>query len=263
MHLTKSQTKELRQAATRHGRRKTGLFLCEGLRACTEAWQARRECVERVLVAAASGDGDPAIREILRGCERHGIEVFEVSSQELAGFAATEKPQGILFLCRRFQPESPVAPLPGPFVLVLDRVGDPGNMGTILRTAWAVGVQEVWLTAGTADPFSPKVIRAGMGAQFRLNIRERGALPELSQELHQLGAAPAWLSDPAAGISCYSPDFTLEGASLVIGSEAHGVSDLSDAPRVHIPMPGGAESLNAAQAATILMFESVRRGTLM
>lgn len=261
MPLTKRLVKEIRQAATRHGRRKTGLFLCEGVRACQEAVAQRPDCIKHLLVTDAAHARNLAVKELVERCSRIGILWDTCSPAELQKLATTETPQGILLLCRRCEPPPPEKPLPGAFVLVLDRVRAPGNLGTMLRSASAVGVIEVWLTHGSTDPFGTKAVRSGMGAQFGLNLRQKDRLSVVTNELQKLGINRVWLSDTSAGISCYAPEFKLEKNALVIGSEAHGTEDLSGLPRVHIPMPGGIESLNAAQAATILMFETVRRSS--
>ena len=86
-----------------------------------------------------------------------------------------------------------------PFALVLDRVGDPGNFGPILRTARAVGLHEVWLTRGTADPFSDKVVRSASGAQFSLKIRYGGDLTELAADLRKLGVKTCYRTLPSSG----------------------------------------------------------------
>ena len=101
-----------------------------------------------------------------------------------------------------------------------------------------------------------------MGAQFALDIEEMPDLEAAQTRLLEEGYAPLWLSTPRGGTNCYSADFAMAGAVLVIGSEAEGVASVAGARQVTIPMPGNAESLNAAQAATLLLFEAVRRGVV-
>ncbi|MFO7821601.1 MAG: RNA methyltransferase [Lentisphaeria bacterium] len=260
MPLTKRQRKEIQQASSRHGRRKSNLFLCEGVRACCEAWQQQPQCVELVIATKSAFERDDAITEIAQQAQVRRLPIHTCSPDEMSELSSADHPQGILFLCRRYEPADPRLPLPGLFALVLDRISDPGNLGTILRTAWAAGVREVWMTRSSTDPFGPKAVRAGMGAQFGLNIHTlEHDLEKTCEQLREYGVNHIWLSDVNRGTSCYDPDFKLKNSALVIGSEAHGAADVQAASRVHIPMPGGAESLNAAQAATILMFEAVRR----
>jgi RNA methyltransferase, TrmH family len=260
--LTHRQRQELRQLQSRHGRRQSELFVAEGLRACTAAvtqqpqWLEAMVCTARFAAGAA---GRSLLAHLGSGAGRAALT--EVSEEEFASLAATENPQGVLCVLRR--PDSGVpSQVADPFVLVLDRVREPGNLGTILRTAWAVGLRQVWLTADSADPFEAKVVRAGMGAQFGLRLVQAGPLAAIRDQLAERGRQPLYLTVPRAGVSCFAPEFSLAGAALVIGNEAEGITDLELGPHVTIPMPGAAESLNAAQAATVLLFDAVRRGVL-
>ena len=133
-------------------------------------------------------------------------------------------------------------------------------MGTILRTAWAIGLTQVWLVKGGADPFAPKVVRAGMGAQFALSLPYIDSLADAANCFKSLGGKQFWVTLPQADISLFDEQkFSFEKSALVIGNEANGVSDPSLGESVTIPMPGHAESLNAAQAATVFLCEAVRR----
>jgi TrmH family RNA methyltransferase len=166
----------------------------------------------------------------------------------------TQTPQGILL----------VLPLPEwdlpanlTFVLVLDQVRDPGNLGTLLRTALAANVDAVVLVPGNVDAFAPKVVRSGMGAHFKL--------PIISMDWETIGARLAGLSlflaDSGEGCAHVEAELNMPLA-LIIGGEAEGAGEQAfnlATQRVHIPMPGQAESLNAAVAGAILMFEVVRQ----
>lgn len=258
--LTHRQRQLIVQAGTRHGRRKSGVFLCEGLRCCGEGLTHAAAQVE--LAACSDGFAASAAgRELVARLTGAGKVCETVPDAEFAKLAATENPQGILVVCRYPPEPPPLEKAPAdPFVLLLDRVTEPGNVGTILRTAWAVGLHEVWFTDGSCDPFSPKAIRAGMGAQFALTQRSFASLAAGRAELRRHGWGGLWCSVPRGGVSCFSDAFQLRQSAVVIGNEASGIADLADAALVSIPMPGAAESLNAAQAATILLFEGVRRG---
>jgi TrmH family RNA methyltransferase len=253
--LTNRQEKLLGRLRSRHGRRKAGFFLAEGLRCCREAIDRYDSGIEFAVASrsfAASSDA-----EAFAGL---GNRLDVMDDTQFAQYAVTENPQGILCVCQR--PEAPAPAAADPFALVLDRIQEPGNMGTILRTACAIGLTSVWLTEGTTDAYAPKAIRAGMGAQFSLHIHSLPSLGEAKPQLAEIGYAPLWLAVPHEGTSCYSDEFQLPGSGLVIGNEANGIEDLSVGQPVRIPMPGDAESLNVAQAATILLFEAVRRGIL-
>jgi TrmH family RNA methyltransferase len=142
------------------------------------------------------------------------------------------------------------------FVLIPDSIRDPGNLGTLLRTAAAAGVQAVFLPPETTDAFAPKVVRAGMGAHFRLPIYNL-SWEEIRTATKLLRV---YLAD-MEGSPCWETDFRLPLA-LIVGGEAEGATKearkLADAA-VSIPMPGKAESLNAAVAGAVLLFEAVRQ----
>ncbi|MCF7854211.1 MAG: RNA methyltransferase [Candidatus Pacebacteria bacterium] len=260
--LSKQEQKIIRQAASRHGRRKTGLSLSEGLRCCRELLRHRPTSIERVVATPQFAENAVGHR-FLTQCGRHGLEPAIVDAKTLSRLAATENPQGVICLFTPADPQKPSSAPRDPFVLVLDQLREPGNVGTILRTAWAAGLHELWITTGTVDVYAPKTIRAGMGAQFALDIRRVDDLKDAREHLQNRDFRRLWVSSPRDGLSCYAPEFDLTASGLVIGNEAFG-SDLAGPgiTPVTIPMPGDAESLNAAQAATILLFEGVRRGVL-
>ena len=191
-----------------------------------------------------------------------GTPVTVIPDDAFAGLALTEHPQGALCVLKRPLLDQAPGPLADPFVLVLDRLGDPGNLGTILRTAWAVGLGQVWLTRGGVDPFGPKAVRAGMGAQFAMALHRVQDLAAAQELLCARQCLPLWCAVAQGGVSCFADTFDLRGAALVIGNEASGIRDPSVGRCVTIPMPGQADSLNAAQAATVLLFEALRRGVI-
>ena len=195
---------------------------------------------------------DAAQLHIWEGRAAHAALV----SPELLEYAAdTETPQGLLFTC-----QIPPAPkrLPGGRLLVLDGVQDPGNVGTILRTADAFGADGVVLLSGCADPWSPKVVRATMGACFRLPVlscRPEELTAMLAEEKIPLYATA--LREDTLDIR----EVPLSRAAVVIGSEGKGVSEqvLSLCEKtLKIPMRERCESLNAAMAAGIVLWESFR-----
>ena len=174
------------------------------------------------------------------------------SSNVIQAISDTKNPQGILAV---IEVQSIPVPDQLDFLLILDGVRDPGNLGTIIRTAAAAGVQAVYLTPGTVDAFSPKVVRAGMGAHFRLPIHCASWIDICSRikstNLH------AFLATSKSGDSYYDADFQ-RALVLIIGGESEGASktaiQVSDS-QLQIPMRGGGESLNASVAAGILLFE--------
>ena len=242
----------MRQLHSRQGRRKSPYFVCEGVRCCQEALRQRPEWVEWALLATDFAPRDAGLRQEI------AAPVFEAGPEEFARLAQTESPQGILLLMRR--PEESALSAPGdPFVLALDRIGNPGNLGAILRAAWAAGLRAAAFTTGGSDPFGAKAIRAGMGAQFALQLHGFADLSALQRAYGDVGYRETWLATPHQGVSCFDSAFDPRRGILVLGNEAHGPTPCPDAHAVTIPMPGPAESLNVAQAAAVLLFQAVGR----
>jgi TrmH family RNA methyltransferase len=244
--LSNAQAKIIRQLSSRHTRRKSPFFLVEGLTVAREALQRRPDWLEFAVVE----EGCAEAADLVPGACTDGASRFSDLSQ-------TENPQGIILVMRR--PENVAVNIGDPFVLALDRVGDPGNLGTLMRTAWACGLQGVAVTNGTTDPFGPKAIRAGVGAQFALSIHFAADLQALWRGS---GADKLYIADAHIGCSCFDDAFDIAGSVVAVSHETAGVSQIDGADRVTIPMPGNAESLNVSQAGTILMFEAVRRGLM-
>jgi RNA methyltransferase, TrmH family len=189
-----------------------------------------------------------------------GIPIEEVESSLMNRLSDTESSQGILAVLPEFR-----AVLPGKldFFLILDSIKDPGNMGTILRTACAAGVNAVFLSPKCVDIYSPKVLRSAMGAHFKLPMIEI-SWPLMKKEISSRSIEPEiYLADVRQGKPLWNCDLTLPIA-LIISSEATGASPEAieiASHKIHIPMPGGFESLNASIAAAVLLFEVVRQRT--
>jgi TrmH family RNA methyltransferase len=233
-------------------RRDAQAFVVEGVRLAEEALAASWP-VEQAFFTEELGERGRAIVEVLQGQMR---EVESVTPQVMSSIGDTETPQGILLVLHR-QAINPPAKID--FVFVSDGVRDPGNLGSILRTAAAAGVQAVALSPGTVDAYSPKVLRAAMGAHFRLPIIESNWL-EINTWLVE-GGLRVFLAATKGDIRYDLVDLR-QPLALIISGEASGAS--SDAEkladeRLQIPMPGGIESLNTAAAAAIILFEVVRQ----
>ncbi|MDF1515637.1 MAG: RNA methyltransferase [Anaerolineae bacterium] len=186
-----------------------------------------------------------------------GCDVVEVSESAFKSMADTETPQGILALCPI--PEIPVRTEKPALYLVVDQVRDPGNLGTILRTAWAAGVHAVYTCPGTIDHTNPKVVRAGMGAHFNVPIYKMTweSVSEKTRFTHR------WAADAVSGQPYDEVDWT-EDVTLIIGGEAEGFSSYMGqiSNPIHIPMASNIESLNAAMACAIILFEAVKQRRL-
>lgn len=231
-------------------RRSTGEMLCEGEKMLEEA--LRSGAVLKTVLARRGWES-----EMLREAESRGAALYCAEDALFRLASEVESPQNVIFSC--MQPQWDAAALDGKEqVLLLDGLQDPGNLGTILRTAEAFALGAVVLCEGCADPFSPKVVRSTMGAVFRLpcvqlplkealDLLKTVGLPVYATALHED-------SVPLSAVS-------LSRAAVIIGSEGRGVSDsalrLSD-KRVIIPMRGRAESLNAGVAAAIVIYEMTK-----
>jgi TrmH family RNA methyltransferase len=232
-------------------RREAGAFVAEGVRLVEEAiaahWPFR--------FALYSDDLSPRGLQLLKRIEEQGIEAEKVENILLQSLSETDTSQGILAVLN----DSPVPTPDSPhFILIPDSIRDPGNLGTLLRTADAAGVQAVLLPPETTDAFAPKVLRAGMGAHFRLPIHAM----DWDQICHMARSLSldVYLADMHAP-SCWETDFR-PPLALIIGGEAEGATEPARSLATHqvsIPMVGTAESLNAAIAGSILMFEVVRQ----
>lgn len=241
--------------ADRKERAKRQAYVVEGVRLIEEVLNAGIPPQLVLYSADLSSRG----KAIIEKFEVMGCSVEEVDMRILHSLAGTDTPQGILAVV-----PLPIGKLPSrlDLLLVLDQIRDPGNMGTILRSGIAAGVQAVVLTPESADAFSPKVVRAAMGAHFRLPILTLD-WPEIISACRRNRPQPAaiLIADSSEGSPCWQTDLQ-RPVALVIGSEADGPQPTAfeaAAGLVHIPMPGKAESLNAAIAASILLYEVVRQ----
>jgi TrmH family RNA methyltransferase len=235
-------------------RRAQGAFVIEGVRLVEEALESDWEA-QLVLF---TDQLDQRGQAVVEGFSTKGISAEQVSSGVMSAISDTETPQGILAVL--VMKPLPFPPSPN-LLLILDGMRDPGNLGTILRTAAAAGVQAVLLAPGCADAWSPKVLRAGMGAHFRLPILSQG-WSELTQTVSMWGSnLQVFLADSASGTTYTQADFH-SPLALIVGGEAAGAGAQSlslASSKVHIPMVGGSESLNAAVAGSILLFEVQRQ----
>jgi TrmH family RNA methyltransferase len=234
-------------------RREANLVIIEGVRLAEEVVAANW----RVQLCLYTEDLTERGQKLIDSVSARGVEVALVADHVMKSASDTQTPQGVLMLVEIQEMPLPASP---DFVLVLDQMRDPGNAGTLLRTAAAAGVQAVLCTPGSVDPFSPKVVRSAMGAHFQMPVETM--LVEEITELCQRHGLSLWAAAAGAGQSYYHANLTKPSA-LVIGSEASGVSSplMSSAQSLHIPMPGEAESLNAAAAGAVLMFEILRQRT--
>jgi TrmH family RNA methyltransferase len=209
--------------------------------------------------------GAELLKELVAGMRRDPARAapIEASQRVLEAVSATQHPQGIVaaFPFPEWPTPKPLNNI-SPLALVCDNIQDPGNLGTILRTAEAAGVTVVWLSPGCVDLYNPKVVRAAMGTHFRLPVLPAG-WGEIRQGLQGLEIDPArvYATGSSAPVPYYYVDWR-PGSSVIISNEAHGASreamDLAGGA-LSIPMAGATESLNAATSAAIVLFEAVRQ----
>ena len=183
------------------------------------------------------------------------LPVFCLSENVFNTLSDTRTPQGIAAVVHKN-----VQPLTGNLLLALDGIQDPGNMGTLIRTADATGFTGILLSPDCADVFSPKVIRSTMGSIFRMSFGFPSSLASALVSLHTSSGFSV-ISSQLDGDPFYGRDHLAPPLVLVVGNEGNGISDDVKAVSTHrfrLPMPGGAESLNAAVAAGIMMYDILR-----
>lgn len=232
-------------------RRDAGAFVVEGVRLVEEAANRNWEFQFALYDETLSGRGKLNVERL----KLNGVETDEISSSLMKSISETETPQGILAVVKLAQ-----LPITNNlnFVLIPDQIRDPGNLGTLLRSAAAAGAQAVLLPPETTDAFAPKVVRSGMGAHFRLPIHTI-TWDEISHVL-KLADLQVFLAD-MEGQSCWEIDLR-QPLALIVGGEADGASEQARKlanQQISIPMNGNIESLNAGVAGSVLMFEVVRQ----
>lgn len=237
-----------RLKSQRSTRREEGVFLCEGPKMLREAlrWDAR---LETVVCTQETDLPDLPV----------SVRVVEVPKELLAAVADTQTPQGVVFLCKGKSLDPPEE-LEGDRFLVLDGVQDPGNVGAIWRSADAFGADGLILCGPCADPWSPKTVRATMGAVFRLPVWET-TLEELAACLERKGIPLYSTALREDTVDVRQTD--LSQAAVIVGSEGRGVSPLAlelCEKTIKIPMRARCESLNAGVAASVVLWEMARSG---
>lgn len=250
--ITSGQNKALKQARSlslRKGREKSGLFAIEGARAVGDAF---RRGAELKYVFA---------REDYRGIPDVKCPVYILPARLFAELSETGAPQGILAVCKVKKASlSDIAPGENSLVIICENLQDPGNLGSIIRTADAVGACGAALTKGCVDLYNPKTVRATMSSIFAFPIATGVDISEAAERLKKAGVKifAGALSDQATGL--YDADFSGK-AAIIVGNEGAGLSEKALALADHvikIPMKGGAESLNAAAACAVMAYEHFR-----
>ena len=234
-------------------RQESGWYVMEGIRLSEEALQKEIP----IQFALYSSPLTNRTENFIKALQKAGIEAEEISPQLMRSVSDTTTPQGILIVVKA-QP-LPIQPDPS-LVLILDGIHDPGNLGTIFRTAAAAAVDLILLAPGCADPYSPKVVRSGMGAHLKIPFSQSD-WREIDDFFQIHPNIIPFASDMKGGKSLWEEDLR-RPAAIIIGSEAEGICKEAEQlarGKIFIPMSPGTESMNAAVAAGILMFEAVRQ----
>lgn len=240
---------------TKAARDASGLFLCEGEHMVAEALHAAPASLTALFVDDTQAERYAALIK----AAPHAAALYAVPPHVLAALSQVKTPQGVAAMVQK--PLMAGLEALGPRVVLLENVQDPGNVGTILRTADAAGFTGCIVTEGCADVFAPKTLRATMGSVFRVPVHEAADAPETARALAALGYAV--LASALDGDDFYARPLLPPRVCLLVGNEGAGLTDAAKAAATHryrLPMRGGAESLNAAIAAAVFMYEIVNRG---
>jgi len=234
-----------------------GAYLIEGPNLVREALQQGVR-IQFIFTGAGALNQQQEIQDILSLAEDSDSAVCVLSEDCFAKIATSQTPQPIMAVAEKRTWQMRDVFSPGGNVLVLDRIQDPGNLGTLLRTAEATGFAGALIVKGGADPYGPKAVRAGAGCVFRFPLllceSPAEALDILAEQRKTV-----WTAD-MEGMPCYDADLA-QNVAIVIGNEGNGADALfkENSGRVTVPMAGQTESLNAGIAAAILMYESLRQ----
>lgn len=238
----------------RKARDRENLFVVEGVRLAEEAATSGWAAQWVFFTAAADARAQAAVARL----RESGAEAVEVSEQVMRACADTEHPQPVLAVLTIPASVPAATKLGGtPLTLICDGIADPGNLGTLLRAAAAAGATEAILAPDTVDAYNPKVVRAGMGAHFRLAVHSLG-WDEIAPRAQSLAVR---LADSGGGRQYDLLEWRI-GCALIVCNEGAGASEAARrlaSETVFIPMANGTESLNAALAGGIILFEAARQ----
>lgn len=260
--LSNADIRILSDLKEKQGRKEQGLFFIEGKRSVIEALTGKA-AIKQVIISLAANES--RLVEIRSLAEEKGIDVAELAETKFRKLSSTDASQGVLAvsymrgttageLIKELRPRRSAT------LILLDGVSDPGNLGTILRSAAWFGVDGIFISAGSVDAYNPKVVRSAMSAVAELNVVQEVKLSEVIGSLKEMGYSVVAATQDADTI--YS-DFDYDRRTAVLfGSEASGISnDLlsSCSHSVTIPRVGKMESLNVGVAASIILSEMARR----
>lgn len=259
--LSNPLVKDIKALSLKKFRDQNNAFMAEGLKLVIDALDLGWEI--RTLIFAKAGRGNAAVEKVAARTVAAGGDVLEVSEKVLSSITRRDNPQMVVgVFTQRLVPLKDIRPARGDVWVALDRVRDPGNLGTVIRTVDAVGAKGVILVGDTTDPFSLETVRATMGSIFAVPVAKasveaflawRKGFPGLVAGTHLKGA-----------VDYRSVDFSDKPVLLMMGNEQQGLPDdlaQSCDRLLRIPQAGRADSLNLAVATGVMLFE-IRRGAL-
>jgi TrmH family RNA methyltransferase len=249
---------EARKLSQRKHRQRQGQFLVEGLQLLHMALDAGGRPIQAFY--CPEHVADPEVPALLARLHQAGVPTLTLAPQVMQALSQREVSQGIVATFALFETTLDALALRGhELVVVLDRLQDPGNMGTLIRTADAVGAAAVVLIEPCVDPFDPKTVRGSMGSLFNVPLVRTADVPALFAALVRSGLRPVGAS--AHDGKAWGEGILGGGVALVLGNEARGLSADVGAHIhhwAHLPMVGKAESLNVAVAGSVLMYAWLR-----
>lgn len=259
MQITSTSNEKVKHARRVREGREPGLIFIEGMRLAGEALSSG------LILEGAFADAltlaEPKMALLARQITDRNVPFFPSSTDVIRSLGDTVQSQGIILLARRPKAKADAfASGPSPLILGFDRLQDPGNIGTLIRTGEAAGVQGVVSLKGSADIFSPKALRSAMGSAFRLPLLDMASPADLldlqsNKQLHVVAAA-------GDGEEDYTDYDWNAPTLLLLGNEGGGVAPELMARcdrRLRIPMHGPVESLNVAAAGAVMLFEAARQ----
>ncbi|MEW9122047.1 MAG: RNA methyltransferase [Thermotaleaceae bacterium] len=257
--LENSLIKHVKQLAKRKYRERHNQYIIEGVRIVSDALE-NGQSMESILFCEElfqTAGGEALFQQL----HKHGFKIYHITNRLYGEISETESPQGIMAILSKAQDDLAVLPLKdNGFYVLIDRVQDPGNMGTIIRTADAAGADAIFVSKGTVDLYNPKTIRATMGSIFHVPILQIEDTQEILAFFRDRDIQIITTSLEGTHYH-YEVDYK-QSFVAIVGNEANGVSSLwleqADL-LVKIPLLGKAESLNASIAAAIVFYEAVRQ----
>jgi RNA methyltransferase, TrmH family len=251
--------KQARSCASRKGRDGTGLFLTEGVRAVSELITWAPGSVTSVLVNSAAQDL-PGVHGVIAMAAAAGLSSVSLEPEFYDSIAKTDSSQGVIALARQASITVPAMLERKPeFVVVSDHIQDPGNLGTLIRIADAVGADGFIASQGSADIHNTKTVRAAMGSLFHLPYSKDLGINEICSLLSSAGFL--LIAADASGTDVHYDIKYTKPLAVIFGNEGAGITPdvLNFATAVRIPMPGSAESLNVGVAAGVMLYEILRQ----